>query len=56
MIVMDNNNPKGVSIGPASTIPKRLAAAIGGEAAIKRSTRKKNDLNRFRRVEKRATK
>lgn len=52
MIKMDNEFPKGVSIGPASTVPKRLAAALGAEAAIKRSTNKKVALFRSIRVEK----
>lgn len=53
MIVMDNENPDGVSIGPASVVPKRLAAALGAEARIKRSMNKEAAIIRSRRVERR---
>ena len=52
MIKMDNEFPKGISIGPAATVPKRLAAALGAEAAVKRSTTKRAALFRSMRVEK----
>lgn len=52
MIVMDNANPEGISIGPAHAMPKRLGQSFGQQGAIKRQITKRESRRQYARVEK----